>query len=243
MGDAVRVLNEAGIRKFREYLAGLRQGVKVDPPWDILTDTWYSARLPKQVVIDKLVFKRKLEAANYLEGILGPLGSRAVEQHVGLWTWITLYYFDQLCPPSVRGIRRPGADYRFILDLDFRRYYRHLLVGPYTIFKIHKVRVPLLLHAPLQLVTKFHEELGSRQGFITNRGVMEAANYLYFNPKKGKTKSGAAVTTRKPGALIRFIDVIQQLDLTYDLHSMTGKQVVSLLPPEFDEWRDQSTLM
>jgi hypothetical protein len=242
MGDVVRVLNEEGIRRFQGYLGDLRQGVQVDPPWDILTDTWCSARLQRQVVIDKLVFKRKLEAARYLEGVLGPFGSRAVDQHVGLWTWITLYYFDQLCPPAARGMRRPGADYRFILDLDFRRYYRHLLVGPYTIFKIHKEKVPLLLHAPLQLVTKFNEELGSRQGFITNRGVMEAANYLYFDPKKGKAKSGAAVTTRKPGTLIRFVDVIQQLDLTYDLHSMTGREVVSLLPPEFDEWRGQYTL-
>ncbi len=27
------------------------------------------------------------------------------------------------------------------------------------------------------------------------------------------------------------------LDLTYDLHNMTGGEVLSLLPSEFDEWR------
>jgi len=31
--------------------------------------------------------------------------------------------------------------------------------------------------------------------------------------------------------------VVQQLDLTHDLYSMTGEEVLSLLPSEFDEWR------
>jgi len=40
-----------------------------------------------------------------------------------------------------------------------------------------------------------------------------------------------------PGTLYRFIDVIQQLDLTYDLYSMNGEEILGLLPPEFDRWR------
>jgi hypothetical protein len=31
--------------------------------------------------------------------------------------------------------------------------------------------------------------------------------------------------------------VVQQLDLTYDLYSMTGEQILQLLPGEFDRWR------
>ncbi|MFO7599969.1 MAG: hypothetical protein R6X27_09205 [Candidatus Desulfacyla sp.] len=41
-----------------------------------------------------------------------------------------------------------------------------------------------------------------------------------------------------PGTLYRFIDVVQQLDLTYDLYSMTGEQILQLLPNEFDRWRN-----
>jgi len=40
-----------------------------------------------------------------------------------------------------------------------------------------------------------------------------------------------------PGTLYRFIDVVQQLGLTYDLYSMTGDQILQLLPSEFDRWR------
>jgi hypothetical protein len=242
MGDLVRVLNEEGIREFREYLAALREGVPRDPPWGILNDAWTSAKLQKQVVIERLAFKTKLAMARYLEQSLKPLGVAASDQNVGLWTWLSLYYFDQLCPLRVGGVRRAGVDYRYILELDYRSYYRHLLVGPYTAFKLQREKAALLLCTPVHQLNKYHLELACRQAFLTNRGVIEAASILYFDPKKGRPKSGAAVTTRKPGTLFRFIDVIQQLDLTYDLYSMSGTEVVSLLPAEFDEWRAQYTL-
>jgi len=85
--------------------------------------------------------------------------------------------------------------------------------------------------------SKYYEELSSRQGLITNRGVIEAANLLYFDTKQRKPKRGAAVTSKKPGTIMRFIDVIQQFDLTHDLYSMTGEEVLALLPSEFDEWK------
>ena len=41
----------------------------------------------------------------------------------------------------------------------------------------------------------------------------------------------------KAGTVFRFIDVIQQLDLNYDLYSTTGVEVLQLLPAEFDKWK------
>ena len=65
---------------------------------------------------------------------------------------------------------------------------------------------------------------------------MEAATLLYLRNRKGKPKSGA-ISRKRPGTLFRFIDVIQQLDLNYDLYSMTGQEVLQLLPAEFDSWK------
>ena len=42
-----------------------------------------------------------------------------------------------------------------------------------------------------------------------------------------------------PGSLYRFVGVIQQLDVTYDLYSMSGTEIVSLLPAEFHHWLDK----
>ena len=43
---------------------------------------------------------------------------------------------------------------------------------------------------------------------------------------------------KSPGTLFRFIDVIQQLDLAY--YSMSGKDIIGLLPPEFDKWKGEA---
>lgn len=237
MGMAVRILNEQGIRGFREYLADLRAGSRRDPPDEILTDPWCSAKVQGSVGVEQHVFDSRLDAAKYLIEALRPLGRSTVEQNIGLWSWLSLFYFDQVCPVIRNGKRIPGQDYRHILDTDSRRYYRHLLVGPYTVFQLHGEGVPVLLCNPLPRPSKFYEELSSRQGFVTNKGVMEAANLLYYDARQRKAKRGSAVTSRMPGTLFRFIDVVQQLDLTYDLYSMTGQEVLDLLPSEFDEWK------
>ena len=65
---------------------------------------------------------------------------------------------------------------------------------------------------------------------------MEAVHHLYYNEKEDKPKPGA-IAKKKPGTVYRFIDIIQQIDLNYDLYSMTGEEILVLLPPEFDVWK------
>jgi hypothetical protein len=237
MGDRARVLNNHGIEKFREYLTGLQDGSKRPPSTELLGSTTFSSEFKGEIEIESLLFNSKLEMAKYLYEKLQVVPPSHVDQNVGLWSWLSLYYFDQICPVNKSGRRIPGRDCRHILDLDYRRYYYHLLVGPYNVYRLHGEKVPLLLSGPLYETRRYYLELSARQGFITNRGIIEAANLLYFDSASGKPKRGPAVTTRKPGALIRFIDVVQQLDLTHDLYSMTGDEVLALLPSEFDEWR------
>ncbi len=237
MGDLIRALNEKGILAFSKYLTEVREGLIRETPMELLTDPSYSSKIADKAEIEDRLFNSKLEMAKYLYEALQMIPQSQIDQNVGLWSWLSLYYFNQVCPASKSGRRIPGQDYRYILELDYRRYYRHLLAGPYNIFKLHGEGAPLLLSGPPDRISKYSEELSSRQGFITNKGVIEAANLLYFDFDKKSPKRGPAVTTRKPGALIRFIDVVQQLDLTHDLYSMTGEEVLALLPSEFDEWR------
>jgi hypothetical protein len=237
MGDLIRALTEEGIHSFREYLAQIRAGLTEEPPWELLSDPRSSAKFNPNVEIENLKFATGLDAAKYFYEVLSPVDYSRVDQNIGLWSWLSLKYINQLSPIRKNGLRRPGQDYRFILEPEFRYYYRHLLFGAYTVFRLHSSKVPLLFDGPPSEINKFRLELACRQGFITNKGIIEAANLLYYDVQKGTAKPGAAATTRKPGTLFRFIDVVQQLDLTYDLHSMTGEQVLNLLPKEFDEWR------
>jgi hypothetical protein len=71
---------------------------------------------------------------------------------------------------------------------------------------------------------------------ITNRGIMESLHILYFDQIKNKPKRGPIMAKGAPGSLYRFIDVIQQLDVTYDLYSMSGPEITGILPAEFSHW-------
>ncbi len=243
MGDKIRLLKEIGIQKFREYLAEIRNGSTREPPVELLTDALCSSMVTGGLEVENCSFNSKLEIAKYLFEKFQALPQLHLERNVGLWSWLSLYYFEQLCPANNSGGRNPGQDSRHIFDLDYRLYRYHLLFGPYHIFRLYGERAPLLLSGPLYETSKYYLELSARQGFITNKGVIEAASLLYFDPVSRKAKRGAAVTTRKPGTLIRFIDVVQQLDLTYDLYSITGEEVLGLLPSEFDEWRPNQTFL
>jgi len=108
MRDLVRILNEEGIRNFRKYLADLRAGSNSAPPRGILTDAWCSAKLPINIEIENQTFDNRMEAAKYLYETLRSLGHSKIDQNVGLWSWLSLYYFDQVCPQIAGGKRRPG---------------------------------------------------------------------------------------------------------------------------------------
>jgi hypothetical protein len=235
----VRKLTVSGIEQFRNYLLSLRSGSTVAPPYGLLTDPGASELVPGNAKVELVRFDTRLDAAKYLDEALFGLELDSLEMNVGLWSWLSLYYFDQVCPPGKDLSRKPGRDYRHILDSDYRYGHRHLLCGAYLVYTVYGWREEfgkLMLATPLPTESQFHHELAARQNFVTNRGILESVQSLYFDRKTAKPKRGSLMKN-SPGTLYRFIDVVQQLDLTYDLYSMTGEEVLDLLPSEFDRWR------
>jgi hypothetical protein len=240
----LRVLTDEGIRRFTEYLDELRLKRDQRPPFYLLEDKETSAPL-SAVTIDpakKLATRR--DAALYLGEVLGQLNRGEVDHNAGLWSWLALLYFDRLCPIDEDGKRKPGATPRYVLPpVDhpehYQRYYRHLLAGPYTIARLHPAGATLLLASSIAVFDDFNEQIASRQEMVTNAGIVQAVDLLYLDTAKGRAKRGAQSTKRKPGTLRRFVDVYQQLDLTYDLYSMTGEDILRLLPAEFTTWKPE----
>lgn len=234
----VRALNGAGIERFRAYLAALRAGHASDPPRELLTDASCTEELSVDVPIGPERFATRWGAGESLCSRLAPLPAGEVEGNPGLWAWLALYYFDQLAPRRTGGLRRPGRDYRHVADFGFRYRYRHLLYGPFAVYRRHRGHAILLLSGPLHVEQGVYQEITSRQDLIASRGVVEALNALYLDRARGLPKRGAQRAER-PGSLRRFVRLLQQLDLTYDIYGMSGSAIVDLLPPEFDAWRGQ----
>lgn len=237
----IRQLTPEGVAAFRRYLARLRGDAVEAPPLHLLTDTRASRAVHGAGRVSQGAFKNRLDLARYLDTALEGIDADELEAGVGLWSWLSLYYFDQVCPKAKSGRRRPGSDYRHILRPDYRHGHRHLLAGAYlvySVFGLGEAPSRLLLGSSPDKENSFCKELAGRQNFITNRGVMAAADQLYYNPHTGRPKRGALNKKDAPGTLPRFIHVIQQLDLNYDLYSMTGPEIIGLLPPEFDAWKN-----
>lgn len=236
----VRKLTEAGIASFTEYLRQLSDDGTLEPPTDLLNGTESSDSLLGTAEVEPVVVESKLEVAKYLRRQLATLDKGEIDNNSGLWTWLSLFFFDQVCPRSDEGIREPGELARHVLSQHSQKYYRHLLAGPYRLLQLHNEKSRVFLCGPLTEHGDFSEQLASRMQIITNRSLIEVVDSLYFDSASlapGRPKRGA-LTRSRAGNLRRLISVIQQFDLTYDLYAMTPTQILELLPKEFERWRE-----
>ncbi|MDG6999567.1 MAG: hypothetical protein JRN15_10675 [Nitrososphaerota archaeon] len=231
-----RQLNNSGISEFRNYIELLHQDPSSQKPY-LETDR-FSSQFDQPLEIEEMMkFQDRLQLAEYIQSCVTTAGIRKdrMMKSEGLWTWMAYIWFDQLCP-TVDGKRKILETAKYICSSDYTDYYRHLVAGPYYIFSTMGEKCSkLFLSTNLFTHNDFMEQLASRQYIISSRSIIEAAHYLYWDEKRNKPKAGAR--GHRQGNLRRFINVIGQLELTYDIYSMTASELVSLLPAEFDIWK------
>lgn len=236
----LRKFTDKGIERFRNYLNDLRSGFTAAAPDELLVNPETSHPVKGGGRIDRRIFKTRLDLAGYLDALVDGIKIDDIENDVAFWSWLSLFYFDQVCPPDPAGNRKPGRDYRHILEPGYPNGHRHLIGGAYLVYAVYGLGneiSQLLLYTPLHIESKLNHEFAGRQSLITNKGIMAAAFQLYFDPSSKKPKRGAQLKKNAPGTLYRFIDVIQQLELNYDLYSMTNDEIMDILPTEFDQWK------
>lgn len=231
----IRSFTNEGIREFASFLESVRIGQLVSFPQELLTDQSFT-RAGGDAEIDRIKLTTRFQAARYLSERFARGNVNTAD--VGVWSWLAAFFFDDLCTVDVNGNRRPGAEARWIpAASDYRRYYRHLLAGPYLIFKAHidnPRRAMALLCQPVHSPGDIVEQLASRQELITNNAVVELATILYVDPQTGKTKTGAG--GKGPGSARRLAEVFSQFDVTWDLYDMSAADFASMLPQEFKKW-------
>lgn len=237
----IRIFNERGLAEFSGYLEQLREGKQEEFSKSLLYDNEYTDMAGLQrTYVPLMVFKSKLEAARILAPAIKnlDLGDKFFNRQ--LWAWLSAFYIDSVCP-IIKGVRKPGEIYRHIPapELNWQKYYRHLLAFPSLIYDIHGEKSKVLLHGSTHEGGDFIGQLGSRQEIAMNPGILEVVDILYWDEAKQKPKVGALDTKNRPGRLRRFVNLINQFNQTYDLFSMNGKEILALLPAtEFNAWME-----
>ena len=229
----LRRFNESGIERFdmfRETLSGDNGELS-----EIVCDPANSDLVSCDIDIQPQEFSNRFKMGEYLNQVLQGATVLDLARDRGIWTWLAAFFFDQLCPSGTN----PGDRARWVPAVgDFRKYYRHLLAGPYQIYRAHRDnpwRVLALLAGPPSRPGEIAEQLASRQELITNRTVMEVATTMYIDPGTSLPKRGAAGKVN--GSARRYAEVLNQLDLTWDLYTLESFQLLKLLPEEFNRFK------
>ena len=233
----IRLLNSNGIQEFKSYLAALREGKRIMRP--NLNDAEYSTPYPKECVVDEnKSFRSKFELGLYISLLFEHSGISREEAtaNTGLWSWMGFAFFETLTIGLSNNLKL-GEDYRYIYSEDYRNRYRHLIWLPYDMITLHGASASrLFLYRQLNVQGDFIEQIVSRNELYSSKGVVETATALYYDTHTDSGKKGAQSKVRK-GNLRRYISVLDQLGLTYDLYTMSADGLLSLLPDEFDHWK------
>ncbi len=238
----MRSFNARGMERFREFLGSYQSGsVPPEAVQTLVRDTNLSDLVEPRVQIDlpRLASKRELaaivceafERSDYQE-----LPIRASARDRGMWTWMAASAFHLIRPAG----RRVLHDYAYyVMSERTFRFYKHRIAGParnYWLYghAINTARV--LFYGNLFSVSEFEDRLTGNSRIFSNQSLIAVANKLYYDFGAARPKRGSQNQTQ--GALRRFVVVTGQLDRTYDLHGMSVDQILDLLPPEFDRWKN-----
>lgn len=235
-------LNAPGIAMLHAWLDHLGSSGVGEPPDELLTAGKYVQVSSIEGEIEPRGFATRYEWALYIETILANEPATVIQARDGLWAWLTVVYFDQVCPLDGNGRRRLRERARYVpTGGNFRKYYRHLLSGPWRLVRAHRdapSRTLGLLAGPMDTPGEIYEQLVATQSLVTSPTVVQVASHLYFDFATGRRKPGAGGSG--PGSPRRLAKVLGQLDLTFDTYGIGCDDLLALLPAEFNRFA-QST--
>jgi hypothetical protein len=232
----LRRLTPSGVHEFAAYLTQLAIIPTLDPPTRLLVDTSSSEAVDGDQDLEERSFSSRFEAASYLDTKIAEAGIQNWERDAGLWSWMALFYFDQVCPKDHSGARAVKEQARYIPQIDVsRRYYRHMLLGPVSMYRAHADhpdRLLALLSNPMHVATaETYRLFIENPSLIACKAIVEVATALYYDPKQGNVRRGAG--SKDAGGCRRLIDFLQQIDCTFDLPELTKDRLTQMLPAEF----------
>ena len=244
MRQTIRQMNAKGIAESKSYLATLRAGQVYAPfPTHVLSDSEYAEVLEPATTIEGRAFANRREAGQYLSEKLAHFPIEEIQQNYGLWSWLGMFYFNDLVGLDPDGHPDLGStsDVAYVLDPSAPGWgdNRHRLLMAYETYTLHGEDAWFMLDQPVNSAGQLTNRLSGKPTIFRSRGIVKLAHLLYTDRETRNTKrgfGGGGQNQRSPGNLMRFIDVLDQLYMTYDVYGMTAEELMKLLPAEFNRW-------
>jgi hypothetical protein len=232
----VRKLNDHGLAEFNRYINDLKSGTQRALPAHLIASGESSLELPLEIEVDEnRSFETRYDIGQYLVEVFREQNIQPYMGDTGFWSWFALLWFNQLCPADSSGIRKPSMAYNYILSSSYNHRPRHAIYMTWQLVDSYGEPVRFLLSRNPATRGELMEQLMARQEFYTSRGAVMLSNRYYCDTATGGFKKGAA--GRGAGSVTRFVSMLQQLQMTYDVFSMTMAELDGLFPAEFDRFR------
>ena len=234
----LRRFNDAGITEFVRRIETLRAGGAAEIDDAFVTDGKHTEPIVPEVRLERPAFKTKRDAGVYLSE--RTRAARAVhgDDDRGLWTWLSAWHWDAVCPMAQDGKRKVLAPYCYVFGQTFaQRRKQHILAVAVQMYELCPSS-RLILDTPVTRLTKVVECVSTRLFFQRISGLLPLLDLMYYDPLRNAAKPGiidARVT--KPGDLVHRLPArIRQLEVTHDLTNLNAEQLLNLLGDEFRQW-------
>jgi len=237
MNNALRRFNEAGIAEFVRRIQALRSGDKADIDDAFVTDPSLTEMITPVVQMERHEFQTKRDAGAYLSEKTRAARKALGDDDPGLWTWLSAWHWDVLCPVKKTGVRQPISVFYYVYAYGITRSKnQHLLAVSVKTWE----RAPqsnVMLASPVSTLTRAVHEISAHLSVARIKSVFDLIDVLYWDRKAARIKRGAVSSTPRSGDLRnRFFLRLAQLELTHDLTDLTAEQLLALLGAEFQAW-------
>lgn len=239
----VKSLNSKGIEKFEGWI----RSPDGAPPRCILRDPATTDDVEGAYEVEEgRIFRSSYELGIYLhkEVFVNAEDRYALLSSHGMWAWISLFYIESLMRRDTYPAK-PLARWHYI-DTP-RLGYRLIARTAWDLVALHGESARVAIGSPRSPWGEMAEQMTSRQEIYANKSFWPVANALYLTAdgsvKRGATSQRSKAAKRDPrnrsglGGVRRLPFTFKQFERTYNLRRMDGKEILELLPREYDRWR------
>ena len=235
MLSELRVFNEKGFEAFRIAIRSKRADIISYAKTIAFSDEHTSGKVNLASQLNEP--KTRFEVGEVLFPVIGPNGPHEnLAEDPMFWAWLSAAWMHNIISPS----EPLKSEERWIPDVSKRKYYRHLLAGPFILYRTHSKdpsKIMVLLYQPIskpgEVVAQIHAT-----NDLAFSAAAELANILYFDTKTSSIKKGAGgVGPGSPRRLTK--SALNQLKVNLDILGMSAEGLYDILPPEFDRFKNK----
>lgn len=234
--NLARRFNQSGLSLFSDYVSSTTRSEP--PPADLLFDGRYTEELPIDLEVSPLPTDSKYDLGqSVLTGVEQDSDVSRLLADPAVWPWLSLYHSSRTMPVR-NGARFIGKPHRHLItsSSDWAKYdhgHRHLVRGAVQCVLYFGIYARVLL-ADAGSASKAEENILSRKSgypLAYMRNAVEAYYDIHYDADAGRARRGANSTGR--GGIIHFVRCLAQLDVNYDVVSLSAAKLLELLPEDF----------